>query len=32
MCVSIERLLVYDIKHNRWCDNIQRAHKSNNIM
>lgn len=30
--VSSEELVVYDIKHNRWCENIQRAHKSNNIM
>ncbi|XP_064601582.1 DNA-directed primase/polymerase protein-like [Liolophura sinensis] len=25
-------LLVYDIAHYRWCDNVQRHHKSNNIM
>ncbi|XP_068952135.1 DNA-directed primase/polymerase protein isoform X2 [Petaurus breviceps papuanus] len=27
-----EELLVYDISKYRWCGNIQRAHKSNNIM
>ncbi|XP_038062292.1 DNA-directed primase/polymerase protein-like isoform X2 [Patiria miniata] len=26
------QLLVYDIIKNRWCGNIQRQHKSNNIM
>ena len=26
------KLLVYDIKDYRWCENIGRAHKSNNIM
>ena len=26
------RVIVYDIKDNRWCGNIQREHKSNNIM
>ena len=25
-------LLVYDISHNRWCHNIKRQHKGNNIM
>ncbi|MBZ3889696.1 DNA-directed primase/polymerase protein [Sciurus carolinensis] len=27
-----EELLVYDISKYRWCENIGRAHKSNNIM
>ncbi|XP_075412941.1 DNA-directed primase/polymerase protein [Tenrec ecaudatus] len=27
-----EELLVYDICKYRWCDNVGRAHKSNNIM
>lgn len=27
-----EQLLVYDIFKYRWCENIGRAHKSNNIM
>uniref|UniRef100_A0A4X2LWQ8 DNA-directed primase/polymerase protein n=1 Tax=Vombatus ursinus TaxID=29139 RepID=A0A4X2LWQ8_VOMUR len=27
-----EELLVYDISKYRWCGNIKRAHKSNNIM
>ncbi|XP_042838904.1 DNA-directed primase/polymerase protein isoform X3 [Panthera tigris] len=27
-----EELLVYDICKYRWCENIRRAHKSNNIM
>uniref|UniRef100_A0A8D2CLZ7 DNA-directed primase/polymerase protein n=1 Tax=Sciurus vulgaris TaxID=55149 RepID=A0A8D2CLZ7_SCIVU len=27
-----EELLVYDISRYRWCENIGRAHKSNNIM
>nr|XP_027783019.1 DNA-directed primase/polymerase protein [Marmota flaviventris] len=27
-----EELLVYDISKFRWCENIGRAHKSNNIM
>ncbi|XP_069796076.1 DNA-directed primase/polymerase protein isoform X2 [Narcine bancroftii] len=27
-----EELIVYDIGKNRWCENIGRAHKSNNIM
>lgn len=26
------KILVYDIKDNRWCGNIGREHKSNNIM
>ena len=25
-------LLIYDIIHNRWCANVQREHRSNNIM
>ncbi|XP_066488261.1 DNA-directed primase/polymerase protein isoform X2 [Tiliqua scincoides] len=29
---SLEQLLVYDISNYRWCWNIGRAHKSNNIM
>ncbi|XP_025063378.1 DNA-directed primase/polymerase protein isoform X2 [Alligator sinensis] len=29
---SLEELLVYDISRYRWCENIGRAHKSNNIM
>ncbi|XP_062992387.1 DNA-directed primase/polymerase protein [Elgaria multicarinata webbii] len=29
---SLEQLLVYDIFNYRWCKNIGRAHKSNNIM
>lgn len=29
---SFEQLLVYDIFNYRWCWNIGRAHKSNNIM
>uniref|UniRef100_A0A8D0HAN3 DNA-directed primase/polymerase protein n=1 Tax=Sphenodon punctatus TaxID=8508 RepID=A0A8D0HAN3_SPHPU len=29
---SLEELLVYDISTYRWCQNIGRAHKSNNIM
>ncbi|XP_048476435.1 DNA-directed primase/polymerase protein isoform X2 [Rhincodon typus] len=29
---SSEELIVYDISKNHWCDNIGRAHKSNNIM
>ncbi|XP_071663736.1 DNA-directed primase/polymerase protein isoform X2 [Patagioenas fasciata] len=29
---SLEELLVYDIFGYRWCENIGRAHKSNNIM
>uniref|UniRef100_H3DL21 DNA-directed primase/polymerase protein n=1 Tax=Tetraodon nigroviridis TaxID=99883 RepID=H3DL21_TETNG len=27
-----EQLLVYDILKYRWCENVQRFHKSNNIM
>ncbi|XP_074084976.1 DNA-directed primase/polymerase protein isoform X2 [Macrotis lagotis] len=27
-----QELLVYDISNYRWCGNIKRAHKSNNIM
>ena len=26
------KVLLYDIKNYRWCENIGRAHKSNNIM
>ncbi|XP_064305697.1 DNA-directed primase/polymerase protein isoform X2 [Phalacrocorax carbo] len=29
---SLEEILVYDIYGYRWCENIGRAHKSNNIM
>uniref|UniRef100_A0A8C7E242 DNA-directed primase/polymerase protein n=1 Tax=Naja naja TaxID=35670 RepID=A0A8C7E242_NAJNA len=29
---SLEQLIVYDIFNYRWCRNIGRAHKSNNIM
>ncbi|XP_064005047.1 DNA-directed primase/polymerase protein [Pogoniulus pusillus] len=29
---SLEEILVYDISGYRWCENIGRAHKSNNIM
>ncbi|XP_015272887.1 PREDICTED: DNA-directed primase/polymerase protein [Gekko japonicus] len=29
---SLEELLVYDISKYRWCRNIGRAHRSNNIM
>ncbi|NXX83999.1 PRIPO protein, partial [Urocolius indicus] len=29
---SQEEILVYDISGYRWCENIGRAHKSNNIM
>nr|XP_033799271.1 DNA-directed primase/polymerase protein isoform X2 [Geotrypetes seraphini] len=29
---SLEELLVYDISNYRWCENIGRPHKSNNIM
>ncbi|KAM4807672.1 DNA-directed primase/polymerase protein [Rhinophrynus dorsalis] len=29
---STEELLVYDITNYRWCENIGRFHKSNNIM
>ena len=25
-------LITYQIKDNRWCENIQRSHKSNNVM
>ena len=28
---SAGQLLIYDIIHNRWCANIQREHRSNNI-
>ncbi|XP_029440815.1 DNA-directed primase/polymerase protein isoform X2 [Rhinatrema bivittatum] len=28
----LEELLMYDISNYRWCENIGRAHKSNNIM
>ena len=26
------KMVLYDIMDNRWCENIGRAHKSNNIM
>ncbi|KFP74733.1 Coiled-coil domain-containing protein 111, partial [Apaloderma vittatum] len=29
---SLEQILVYDISGYRWCENIGRAHRSNNIM
>ncbi|NWT10684.1 PRIPO protein, partial [Vireo altiloquus] len=29
---SVKELLIYDISGYRWCENIGRAHKSNNIM
>ncbi|XP_059196932.1 DNA-directed primase/polymerase protein [Centropristis striata] len=29
---AAEQLLVYDIANYRWCENVQRFHKSNNIM
>ncbi|NXD02673.1 PRIPO protein, partial [Certhia familiaris] len=29
---SLNELLIYDISGYRWCENIGRAHKSNNIM
>uniref|UniRef100_A0A8C5TCP5 DNA-directed primase/polymerase protein n=1 Tax=Malurus cyaneus samueli TaxID=2593467 RepID=A0A8C5TCP5_9PASS len=29
---SLKELLIYDIFGYRWCENIRRAHKSNNIM
>lgn len=29
---AVEQLLVYDIIKYRWCENVQRFHKSNNIM
>jgi len=29
---SQSHLLIYDIVHNRWCANVQREHRSNNIM
>lgn len=29
---AIQQLLVYDIINYRWCENVQRFHKSNNIM
>ncbi|NXA41284.1 PRIPO protein, partial [Eudromia elegans] len=29
---SMEEIIVYDISGYRWCENIGRAHKSNNIM
>ena len=25
-------IIIYQMKNNRWCENIQRCHKSNNIM
>lgn len=30
--VTPGKVVVYNIQHNRWCENIGRAHKSNNIM
>uniref|UniRef100_A0A8C2X7G5 DNA-directed primase/polymerase protein n=1 Tax=Cyclopterus lumpus TaxID=8103 RepID=A0A8C2X7G5_CYCLU len=29
---AVEQLLVYDIAKYRWCENVQRFHRSNNIM
>ncbi|CAI9543536.1 unnamed protein product [Staurois parvus] len=29
---TLEELLVYDTTNYRWCENIGRAHKSNNVM
>ncbi|XP_068134818.1 DNA-directed primase/polymerase protein isoform X2 [Hyperolius riggenbachi] len=29
---SLEELIVYDTVNYRWCENIGRAHKSNNVM
>ncbi|XP_077333425.1 DNA-directed primase/polymerase protein isoform X3 [Lithobates pipiens] len=29
---ALEELLVYDTTNYRWCENIGRAHKSNNVM
>lgn len=29
---AAEQLLVYDIAKYRWCENVERFHKSNNIM
>ncbi|KAM9330418.1 DNA-directed primase/polymerase protein [Gastrophryne carolinensis] len=29
---SVEELLVYDTTNYRWCENVGRAHKSNNVM
>ncbi|NXO74263.1 PRIPO protein, partial [Phainopepla nitens] len=29
---SLKEILIYDISGYRWCENIGRAHKSNNIM
>ncbi|XP_068583172.1 DNA-directed primase/polymerase protein [Cebidichthys violaceus] len=29
---AVEQLLVYDIAKYRWCENVERFHKSNNIM
>ncbi|XP_075947399.1 DNA-directed primase/polymerase protein [Anarhichas minor] len=29
---AVEQLLVYDIAKYRWCENVDRFHKSNNIM
>lgn len=26
------QVLIYDVANNRWCENIGRPHKSNNIM
>lgn len=29
---AAEQLIVYDIANYRWCANVERFHKSNNIM
>nr|XP_040042200.1 DNA-directed primase/polymerase protein [Gasterosteus aculeatus aculeatus]XP_040042201.1 DNA-directed primase/polymerase protein [Gasterosteus aculeatus aculeatus] len=29
---AVEQLLVYDIAKYRWCENVEKFHKSNNIM
>jgi hypothetical protein len=29
---EMKSIITYQIKDNRWCENIQRPHKSNNIM
>ena len=29
---STGKLVTYDVINNRWCENIGRAHKSNNVM
>ncbi|KAK5602134.1 hypothetical protein CRENBAI_016135 [Crenichthys baileyi] len=31
-CFAAEQLLVYDIAKYRWCENVGRFHKSNNVM